>query len=189
MIYLKFFIFAENLLLMDKYIFFLLFLLPVSLWAQTPEADTLTITEEPRYDLLEELRTPGNNDGQARISADKNIDNLLQWHIHQNKKSKAFTGYRIQIYSVSSFGCNIEDLKEMRNKFELNFPDIPAYLKYFDPDFKIRVGNFHSRLECIPALYRIRKLYPSSYPVKTEISLEDLKRIPMQDVPEAELQE
>ncbi|MEI3156021.1 MAG: hypothetical protein V8S95_13710 [Odoribacter sp.] len=39
-------------------------------------------------------------------------------------------------------------------------------------------------MESIPALYRIRKLYPSSYPVKTEISLEELKRIPMQDIVE-----
>lgn len=171
---------------MSKYFFFLFFLLPLSLFAQEP--DTLIIAEEPQYHILEELQIPGNNDGEVRLSTDQNITNLLQWHIHQNKKFKNFSGYRIQIYSVSSFGCNIENLKEMRNKFELNFPDIPAYLKYFDPDFKIRVGNFHSRLECIPALYRIRKLYPSSYPVKTEISLEDLKRIPLQDIPETELQ-
>ena len=85
-------------------------------------------------------------------------------------------------YSVSSFGCNIENLKEMRNKFEETFQDIPAYLKYFDPDFKIRVGNYRNRLECIPDLHRIRKIYPASYAVKTEISLDELKRIPMQDI-------
>lgn len=98
------------------------------------------------------------------------------------RKRKTFTGYRIQIHSVSSFGCNIENLKEMRNKFEETFQDIPAYLKYFDPDFKIRVGNYRNRLECIPDLHRIRKIYPASYAVKTEISLNELKRIPMQDI-------
>ena len=66
----------------------------------------------------------------------------------------------------------------MRNKFEETFQDIPAYLKYFDPDFKIRVGNYRNRLECIPDLHRIR----NSYAVKTEISLDELKRIPMQDI-------
>ena len=44
------------------------------------------------------------------------------------------------------------------------------------------MGNYHSRLESIPDLQRIRKLYPASYPVKTEITLEELKRVPMQDI-------
>ena len=151
---------------MNKYLFFILFLFPVHLFAQ--EADTLIVEAEPHYDILQELRTESHNGGQ--------------WHIHLNEKKKTFTGYRIQIHSVSSFGCNIENLKEMRNKFEETFQDIPAYLKYFDPDFKIRVGNYRNRLECIPDLHRIRKIYPASYAVKTEISLDELKRIPMQDI-------
>ena len=120
------------------------------------------------------------------MNSDPKVADLLQWHIHLNEKDKTFTGYRIQIYSTSSYGSDIEKLKEMRNHFEETFQDIPAYLKYFDPDFKIRVGNYKSRLECIPDLHRIRKIYPSSYPVKTEISLDELKRIPMQDIPEEE---
>ena len=80
------------------------------------------------------------------------------------------------------YGCDLEKLKEYRDNFETEFQDIPAYLQYFNPDFKIRAGNYHSRLESISALHRIRKKYPSSYPVKTEITLEELKRIPMQDI-------
>lgn len=162
-----------------------LFLIPLQLCATMP--DSLVIA--PRYDIFSELKQPGINGGQVRIHSNASIDNLLKWHIHTNEKTKTFSGYRIQIYSANSFGLNINQLKDMRNKFEQSFPDIPAYLKYFDPDFKIRAGNFHSRLESIPALYRVRKLYPSSYPVKTDISLEELKRVPKQDIPEAELQE
>lgn len=165
---------------MFKYIILLL-LFPLHLFAQETE-DTLVVTI-PHYDILEKLQTENGQEGAVQLNNTPAIDNLLKWHVHINKQKKTFTGYRIQIYSANSYGCNLEDLKEMRNKFEQSFPDIPAYLKYFDPDFKIRAGNFHSRLECIPALYRIRKLYPASYPVKTEISLEELKRIPMQDIP------
>ena len=136
---------------MNKYLFFILFLFPVHLFAQ--EADTLIMEEEPHYDILQELGTESHNGGQVILDSDTPIDNLLQWH-----------------------------LKEMRNKFEETFQDIPAYLKYFDPDFKIRVGNYRNRLECIPDLHRIRKIYPASYAVKTEISLDELKRIPMQDI-------
>ena len=164
---------------MLKWIAFLFFL-PIQLYANEPDSVVII----PRYNIMEELQKPTQNEGEVRLHNDASIDNLLKWHIHINEHKKSFTGYRIQIYSVNSYGCNIDDLKEKRNKFEETFQDIPSYLKYFDPDFKIRVGNYHSRLESIPALYRIRKLYPSSYPVKTEISLEELKRIPMQDIVE-----
>jgi hypothetical protein len=83
-------------------------------------------------------------------------------------------------------GSDVEELKKTRDSFEETFQTIPAYLQYIDPDFKIRVGNYHTRLEAIPDLQRIRKLYPASYPVKTEITLEELKRIPMQDIPKEE---
>lgn len=163
---------------MTKLIALLILLFPVKLFANTPDSTVI----EPRYDIISELKEYGPNGGEVNLHGDRSIDNLLQWHIHMNEKKKTFTGYRIQIYSVNSYGCNIDKLKEMRDKFEETFQDIPAYLKYFDPDFKIRAGNFHSRLESIPALYRIRKVYPASYPVKTEISIEELKRIPMQDI-------
>lgn len=142
---------------MLKWIAFLFFL-PIQLYANEPDSVVII----PRYNIMEELQKPTQNEGEVRLHNDASIDNLLKWHIHINEHKKSFTGYRIQIYSVNSYGCNIDDLKEKRNKFEETFQDIPAYLKYFDPDFKTG-RELHSRLESIPALYRIRKLYPSSY--------------------------
>ncbi len=177
----------------------LLFLLPLRVFSQTHNSssintlaiDTLTMDSVIiilEYDLLEELSEPLENGGAVELHTTGKIQDILKWHIRQNKQTRSFTGYRIQLYSVNSYGCDINKLKEFRDKFEQDFLDIPAYLKYFDPDFKIRAGNYHSRLESIPALHRIRKLHPSSYPVKTEITLEDLKRIPMQDIPKEENQ-
>lgn len=169
---------------MSKFIF-LLFLIPFRLYA----VDTDTLTPAPRNNILTELQQTGKQGGKVVVHCDASIHHLLKLHIHLNEQRQSFPGYRIQIYSTGSFGCNIEQLKEMRNKFEQTFTYIPAYLKYFDPDFKIRVGNYHSRLECIPDLYRIRKLYPASYPVKTDILLQELSRIPMQDIPVIEMEE
>lgn len=163
-------------------VFFLL--LSFGVCAQEYTDSVLIVPHEDIFTVLENNSDAG---GEVRIQSDPAIGNLLEWQWRQNEGQKAFSGYRIQIYSTSSYGCDIEKLKEIRNHFEETFQDIPAYLKYFDPDFKIRVGNYKSRLECIPDLHRIRKVYPSSYPVKTEISLEELKRIPMQDIlPEEE---
>lgn len=166
-------------------------LLPFGVQAQIQDtlytaSDTLCLDSTlvvPEYDIFEELATPPlSGNGEANLHDTPAINNLLRWHIYENKQKKSFTGYRIQLYSVNSYGCDLEKLKEYRDNFETEFQDIPAYLQYFNPDFKIRAGNYHSRLESIPALHRIRKKYPSSYPVKTEITLEELKRIPRQDI-------
>lgn len=167
---------------MIKYVILLL-LCPLGLSAQSPDTlSTDSVTVRSEYNIVEELETPGKDGGEVRLYDTPQIRSLLKWHVYENKKKKSFAGYRIQIYSVNSYGCDINKLKQIRDTFEVAFQTIPAYLKYFDPDFKIRAGNFHTRLESIPALYRIRRLYPASYPVKTVITLEDLKRVPMQDI-------
>lgn len=158
---------------------FMLFWCMAQGYAQDYAPDTIVTC--PRYDIMETLNQKGNTGGEVIVHTDPNVENLLKWHIHINRTKNSFAGYRIQIHSVNSYGCDISALKEIRDKFEEELRTVPAYLKYFDPDFKIRVGNYHSRLESIPDLHKIRKLYPSSYPVKTEILLEELKRIPMQD--------
>lgn len=170
---------------MIKYITIFILLLATSKLYAAPQQDSTTT--EIQHNILEELKQPGTNGGNVKLSTSPSIDNLLKLHIKQCKKSKTFSGYRIQIHSTSSYGSNMAHLKQMRDNFEKTFPDIPAYLNYFDPDFKIRVGNFHSKLECIPTLHRIKKQYPSSYPVKTTITLDELKRKPLQDIPVEEI--
>ncbi len=137
---------------------------------------------EKEFDFIRELLEPIRLGGvNIHISGDHRIEKLVRLNIANKKKGYSFKGYRIQILSASSFNSNVDSLKKYTEDFEKLFPDIPAYLQYFDPDFKIRVGNFHSRLEAIPALKRIRKKYPNSYPVKTDIYLKELNRVQEQD--------
>lgn len=145
-----------------------------SLYASTP--DSLSI---PTLNIFQELQTPGAQGAVVRIYSAPEITNEINTYTKLNLKKRSFTGYRIQIYSGNSSDSNIGTLQTMKKNFEEEFSDMPAYLQYFDPDFKIRVGNFRSRLDCIPALYRIRKKYPASYPVKTEITWNELNQRPI----------
>ena len=138
-------------------------------WAQT---DTIPPVKK-EIDFAKQLsETDSITGGKVIIHADPKIEQLFQ-------------GYRIQILSRSSYGTNIDTLKSYTKRFEEEFPDIPAYLQYTDPDFKIRVGNFRSRIEAIPALKRIRKKYSGAYPVKTTIYLHELNPVMEQDTTNA----
>lgn len=144
--------------------------------------DSLNIVQ---YNIFQELQQAGPDNARINIHADTAITSLVHQHIALNEKQRSFSGYRIQIFSGNSSDASIGKVQSIKKDFEQEFPDIPAYLKYFDPDFKIRVGNYRSRLDCIPALYRIRKKYPASYPVKTDITLNELYWTPaVQEVTE-----
>ena len=141
--------------------------------------DSLKITAEPIYDIIQTLDTPAENGGKAELIVPAEVGVMMQSHILQNKKAGQYTGYRIQIMSVNSSQKDIKELEAIRDKFEEDFTDIPAYLIYTVPDFKIRVGNYRNKLESIPDLHRVRRLYPDSYSVKCTITDKEMQHEPL----------
>lgn len=144
----------------------------ISGYAGAQTADSAGINVRP--DLFEEMLQVNENGGRITFKGETTANDLVKLHMRINEARKTVNGYRIQIFSGNSLDYSIEQLQQMKTDFQNDFPDIPVYLNYFDPDFKIRAGNFRNRLDCIPTLQRIRRKHPSSYPVKTEIPLNDL---------------
>lgn len=146
----------------------------------TTVTDTVII-DTMVYDIIEMLADTSDNGGIAELVVPGEVGVMMKSHIMQNQLSKRFTGFRIQIASVNSAQKPVEELEAMRDKFEEDFPFIPAYLQYTVPDFKIRVGNYRSKLEAIPHLQKIRKLYPDCYVVRCEITFKELERLPLEE--------
>lgn len=141
-------------------------------WAQQ---DTIPAGERVDVDFLLELSRPDSVTGaRVAVFADPRLEEVVRLRQSINRQGGAFTGYRVQILSQSSYQAEVDSLRAAVARFEEEFPEYRAYLQYFDPDFKIRVGDFHSRVEALPALARIREKYPAAYPVKTTILLKDL---------------
>jgi len=126
--------------------------------------------------LFEELSFENEKGGKVTFTNDERIKQLIELHRKLSFSKKGFSGYRIQIYSESSVDTDIKNSEQYKVTFEQEFPGVKVYLKYFDPDFKIRVGNFRSKLECMSFLKRIKSKYTNSYPVKTFIYYNELKK-------------
>lgn len=139
------------------------------------QADTMI--PPVRHSIFDELGKNSTYNGYVNIKGEPGINALVQLHTTINKNHQYISGFRIQIFSGSSYDHPIEELQLFKENFEKDFPDVPAYLNYIDPDFKIRVGNFRNRLDCIPTLKKIRRKYPSCYAVKTEIPISDLDKL------------
>ncbi len=158
-------------LIMYRVIFFFLFASSVL------SAQTIPGRDEAEPDFFRELGQPDENGGYVRLQGETFAPMLVKLHVELNRKQKTFMGYRIQIFSGNPSNHSMEQIQETRARFSALFPDIPVYLNYYDPDFKIRIGNFHNKLESIPTLKRIRYHYPDAYPVKMEIPVRDLYKL------------
>jgi hypothetical protein len=159
---------------MIKSILTALLLLLLPLHYSQGQTDSLP-PRKVEVNFLQELLLPDSiSRGEVQVQGDPRVEKLLELTISVNKKGNSFPGYRIQLLSASTSRVTVDSLQRYVSKFESLFPGTRAYLQYVDPDFKIRVGNFKTKIEAIPLLKKIRKKYPSSYIVKEVIPLKDL---------------
>lgn len=109
--------------------------------------------------------------GQIDFIVDSRIKNLDELKIEHPSKQD---GYRVQIY----FG-NRDTAREKRSEFLSNYPHHSAYISYLAPNFRLRVGDFRTRLESEKFKNEIARNYPGSYIVKDKIELPPLEAATM----------
>lgn len=88
-----------------------------------------------------------------------------------NSGKQSMPGYRIQIY----FGSQRSKANELRARFNSRFPDMNAVVSYHQPNFKVRTGDFRTRMEAQSKLEIIEKEFPGAFVVPDEIRLPPLK--------------
>lgn len=117
---------------------------------------------------------PGS--GKVTINQNPAIDTLLGRNIEANKLKDGLDGYRIQIYRGSG-KAGQEGSDKARIKFLSEFPDIPVDTKFDKPNwFKVRVGNYRTKLEATKAWYQIKTIFKDSYIVEETIEFPDLNK-------------
>jgi hypothetical protein len=110
--------------------------------------------------------------GKVEFVQDNKITELLSKHIEVNSKA-TIKGYRIKIH----FGSDKAKAREIKAKFLAKYPDVPAYEKYDQPNFNIRVGDFRTKLEAYKFLKEIQIEFPSAFLVQDEIEYPSLNEI------------
>jgi hypothetical protein len=107
--------------------------------------------------------------GTVRYDIEPEIVRIQEDYISNWRKVGEINGYRIQIAAYS--GVNSKSQAEYaKNSFNNLFPYTKAYLIYNEPYFKVRVGNYFTRLQAYKDLETIKLTYPSAYIVPDKIS-------------------
>ena len=115
----------------------------------------------------------GNSIGQLNIYQDPGIDTLISRYIIYNMKLNGLEGFRIQVYSSSNKNAREESGKK-RAEFISKFPDIKSYASFEPPAYyKIRVGDYRSKIEGTKDLMMVRKVFPDAILVPDIINFPD----------------
>ena len=108
---------------------------------------------------------------QTGVHADPKLKVLVSKHNDVLKQGQK-NGYRVQIY----FGTDKAKAREVKSRFLASYAsEARAYEIYEVPNFKVRVGDFRSRLEAYRFLKKIRADFPASFIVACKIEMPSVK--------------
>jgi hypothetical protein len=110
-------------------------------------------------------------DTAVRVMADPRLEDLIRRQKNLNQLHPTMPGFRIQIY----FGGARQKASEIRQEFTDRHADVPAYVLYQQPNFKVRIGDFRTRLEAQKMLKSMEGEYLSMFIVPDDVNLPPLK--------------
>jgi phage-related protein len=105
-----------------------------------------------------------------RIYQDQRLDELVQKQIKINETNSNLEGYRIQIYSDSGNNSKTRAQAAM-DDFLSKHPGVRAYLVFKSPNYKVKVGDFRTRLDALKYLSEISADYQNAFIISDQINL------------------
>ena len=105
-----------------------------------------------------------------RIIQDEKVDLLVSKHVRINQNRNGISGFRIQIFfdSGTNSKTNAQGIYE---GFRAKYPDVAAYLTFKAPNYKVRVGDFRTKLDAQRFLNEINTEYPNAWIIPEQINL------------------
>lgn len=104
---------------------------------------------------------------KVSIKSDTDIKFLLNAHYDKNKHCDLADGYRIQIMNSS----NREDVYAKKAEVYGSFSAFKGYIVYDQPYYKLRIGDFHTKLEARKFLEEITTEFQTAFIVRDEIKI------------------
>ena len=102
--------------------------------------------------------------GKVQVTKDPRIDSLIAKRLELSKISKSgsnisVSGFRVQIFS----GLERQQAYAEQAKFKVRFPAYGSYISYIQPNYRVRVGDFRTRLEAEKFMNELKRYYSSMF--------------------------
>lgn len=109
------------------------------------------------------LAEPDTLSGAAvRVIEHGTASEIMREYSAENREDQVIAGYRITIFFANNQSAR-QNATLVQEKFRTQFPEIPTYLFYETPSFKVTVGNCMDIDEALMLMGRVRRHYPSAF--------------------------
>ncbi len=115
---------------------------------------------------------------ETYIQQDEKVDEVLKAFREHNRRS-GINGFRVQIYTDSGNRSKLRT-DRVKAEFDAKYPQIRSYISYDEPYYKLRVGDFRTRLDAQRFLNEISSTYLSAILVVDRINF---PRLATDDMP------
>lgn len=110
---------------------------------------------------------------KVKINEPQEVKALISKYISYNHDRNGIDGYRIQIFFDSGNNSKSRAYAKKSN-FILKYPHIRAYITYQSPNYKVRVGDFRTKLDAEKFRQEILEEYPSAFSIPEKINMPSL---------------
>lgn len=93
--------------------------------------------------------------GSLYLDQDSRVERLMKRQREVYAESPTRNGYRVQIFMEIGNEA-IAHAEAMKKQFTEQFPELPVYLSYEQPYYRLRVGDFRNRVEAAKYLRLIK---------------------------------
>ena len=104
---------------------------------------------------------------KVTFESSSDLNFLLDAHYDKNKYCDLMQGYRIQIMNSS----NREDVYKKKAEVYSRYSKFKGYIVYDQPYYKLRIGDFETKLEARKFLNEIIQSFPTAFIVRDEIKI------------------
>ena len=104
--------------------------------------------------------------GKVEVIKDPRVDTLINRKLNGGPGGLSSSGYRVQVYN----GADRNAAYKAQAKFQQNYPDIRTYVTYNEPNFKVRVGDFRTRLEATKMEAQLKPWFPLMFIIAEKIN-------------------
>lgn len=119
--------------------------------------------------------------GRLEIVKDPRLDSLIarRGSIGKSRGGRSGSGisaygYRVQFFS----GSSRKDAFGAQSKFQQLYPEIRTYINYREPNFKVKAGDFRTRLEAAKLMESLRGKFVSMFILSERINPPKLETTP-----------
>jgi hypothetical protein len=104
---------------------------------------------------------------EPKYAVNKKVDVVLDSIDRYNLQGKSIDGFTIQIYS----GLKREEALNAKKTLTSALPDLEADVQYAQPNFRVKVGKYISRLDAQKDFTEVKKRFPTAIIIPDRVAI------------------